>query len=507
VVGQITPWGVPFLEGNETNITEINLTQVNNSKTNITLPDNENDLSITLPEENISDLNFILSENLTDFNQTIVNDTIINKINSPILFRALDFLIHAFAEGAIYLVEMFTLGAQGRVTGGAIYDARFLLTGTQIGNPNAIGSVYTANIGFVSPSNGKTVTRGDTLVSFVVKLENIGGGNATNISFYMDIPEEWGVISGGENNTNGIVVLDSGFNLSVGQSVQKVLEVSIPNDATVGDFTLYINSTGFNESNLLIPDNRLVGDFVVVAVNEIYVSPVSPPSPPSGGGGGGASYVTPRCDYNWRCDTWSPCINGEQTRTCIDLKNCSGEKGKPNEFQKCSITGALFNIDLEIEEKRIGVDELVSAKINIINLGISGNFNVIIDYIITNSFGDIVYEEEKIESINLERGFTEEFEFSKSTGEYLISANLTYIGQQESAFAEDRFLVVGGEGVFAPYVILERAGISRGIGNFLGILFLTGLIFTTLVFRALKRRHKKLSETMVIEESNITKIR
>ncbi len=41
------------------------------------------------------------------------------------------------------------------------------------------------------------------------------------------------------------------------------------------------------------------------------------------------------CMENWDCTDWSECINGTQTRTCIDLSDCGTTNNKPIETQTC----------------------------------------------------------------------------------------------------------------------------------------------------------------------------
>jgi hypothetical protein len=50
------------------------------------------------------------------------------------------------------------------------------------------------------------------------------------------------------------------------------------------------------------------------------------------------------CTENWTCTDWSGCINGTQTRTCVDENNCGTVVDKPVESQDCGvspITGLL----------------------------------------------------------------------------------------------------------------------------------------------------------------------
>ena len=45
-----------------------------------------------------------------------------------------------------------------------------------------------------------------------------------------------------------------------------------------------------------------------------------------------------QCIENWNCTEWSECINGTQTRTCIDLNECNTTLNKPPELQECDVT-------------------------------------------------------------------------------------------------------------------------------------------------------------------------
>jgi len=42
------------------------------------------------------------------------------------------------------------------------------------------------------------------------------------------------------------------------------------------------------------------------------------------------------CALNWNCTSWSPCSNGQQTRTCEDINSCGTNLGKPNLTKSCS---------------------------------------------------------------------------------------------------------------------------------------------------------------------------
>src|SRR3989338_7219789 len=43
------------------------------------------------------------------------------------------------------------------------------------------------------------------------------------------------------------------------------------------------------------------------------------------------------CTENWQCAEWSSCINGQQTRSCIDTNNCRTTNNKPGVVQSCTM--------------------------------------------------------------------------------------------------------------------------------------------------------------------------
>ncbi len=49
-------------------------------------------------------------------------------------------------------------------------------------------------------------------------------------------------------------------------------------------------------------------------------------------------FTTPpqTCNQSWDCTDYSACINGTQTRVCVDLNNCGNLTGKPAESQNCT---------------------------------------------------------------------------------------------------------------------------------------------------------------------------
>ena len=141
------------------------------------------------------------------------------------------------------------------------------------------------------------VTQGDTNILFAATLNNIGEGNASNVSFFFTIPEEWTVTFGSTS--------ESLTELLSGESEDNVFEVTIPSNATAGTYKVYVNATGINASGAnLTTINLTFGDVITVTVNQAAeilgtaggggaaASTAAAASSAAGGGGGGAGTVT-----------------------------------------------------------------------------------------------------------------------------------------------------------------------------------------------------------------------
>ena len=42
------------------------------------------------------------------------------------------------------------------------------------------------------------------------------------------------------------------------------------------------------------------------------------------------------CLPDWECSPWGPCVNGVEERTCVDLRSCSSNLGRPDTQQSCT---------------------------------------------------------------------------------------------------------------------------------------------------------------------------
>ncbi|MHA1865481.1 MAG: hypothetical protein ACTSWZ_03155, partial [Candidatus Heimdallarchaeaceae archaeon] len=119
------------------------------------------------------------------------------------------------------------------------------------------------SVTFTTPSSETlSTTQGDSGIEFTAKVENIGEGNATNVTLNISTPNEWLV-------TFGDSFLDIGELLS-GDEEENTIEISIPTNATSGNFIVIANATGQNETGENLTDLGLVfGDTVLVTVNKL----------------------------------------------------------------------------------------------------------------------------------------------------------------------------------------------------------------------------------------------
>ena len=57
----------------------------------------------------------------------------------------------------------------------------------------------------------------------------------------------------------------------------------------------------------------------------------------SGSGSSGTKNTVIYCEENWQCTEWDECIEGEQTRNCIDLHECGTIVNRPAITEECEI--------------------------------------------------------------------------------------------------------------------------------------------------------------------------
>ncbi|PIZ50896.1 hypothetical protein COY27_05430 [Candidatus Woesearchaeota archaeon CG_4_10_14_0_2_um_filter_33_13] len=222
-----------------------------------------------------------------EFNFTIVSDSNVTTYNET---------------------QNFTLAAKGiktiQVNDSATSAGIKIITLNISANPNANPTSQTTTgtivvvpgqpilvATFTTPTTETlTQTQGDTNIEFVARLENIGEGNASNVTFFIDLPTGWLVTFGQLNQTFS--------QLDAGDYQELSIEVTIPSNAATGIKSVIANATGFNSSgsnlNNINNNSLIFSDLVMVTVNALPTvlgaAAVTTPSgggpAPSGGAGG-----------------------------------------------------------------------------------------------------------------------------------------------------------------------------------------------------------------------------
>ncbi len=173
--------------------------------------------------------------------------------------------------------------------------------------------------------------------TFIVYCNDTTGNvNKTNITFIKDTiypqfsnyTDNTGNLTGtgiavfnfSIENTNGTVFLYiNGNNYTATNLSANVFNVSVSLPA--GSYSYYWISWGNGSLNNMN---------VSATINYVINSAADGSS-----GGGGSSGGSASCIYNWSCGNWGMCLNGIETRTCINKGNCIGNNGKPEEKRNC----------------------------------------------------------------------------------------------------------------------------------------------------------------------------
>ena len=87
---------------------------------------------------------------------------------------------------------------------------------------------------------------------------------------------------------------------------------------------------------------------------------VGVPGAPGAPGGARATI----CREEWNCSEWSECVDGQQTRTCVDLNQCGTVENKPEEVQECSNVRVIFRTNVEDGDYRHASGSWIAADCN-----------------------------------------------------------------------------------------------------------------------------------------------
>ncbi|MBU0535905.1 MAG: Ig-like domain repeat protein, partial [Nanoarchaeota archaeon] len=201
--------------------------------------------------------------------------TVLNTSSSFTLAAKASRIIYVNDSATFGGVKTTTLNITASSDAGTPDPGSAITTGTIIVAPGQPVLIAT----FTTPSAEEiSVTQGDTNIDFTATLSNQGEGNASNVTFFMNIPENWTITFGSQNSTYS--------QLFSGASETNSITVTIPSNASAGVFDVIANSTASNGSVSLSSLGLIFGDKVQVTVNE-PASPLGEESageetPPSG---------------------------------------------------------------------------------------------------------------------------------------------------------------------------------------------------------------------------------
>ncbi len=124
------------------------------------------------------------------------------------------------------------------------------------------------------------------------------------------------------------------------------------------NYTIKGNTSDLNISvdnliaTIIIPVDYIPGDFEITFYgykdNNIVEKHYS-------SGGSSCSYNP---NHDWKCGSWTSCINGTQIRICNARNNCGSIYGRPDVTNDCSEVIILDNNDTSIDELIIAEEKL-----------------------------------------------------------------------------------------------------------------------------------------------------
>ncbi len=223
---------------------ELDRTWIRSPVTFTTIATNAN-LNVTLGNLTINNTgDFALHFNISsDSNYTHFNDSTLFNLSD---ISTINFTLEA---GAVRVLSVNDTSPAAGVKAVSLN----ISTNSSLTSPISLsttGSIVVApgqpvlSLVFTTPSGDtRTVTQGDTGIPFIADIENIGEGNATNVTSSFVLPSGWDVTFGAANKTH-----DDDDMVTGSGAIDHSIEVSIPSNTAAGDYTILINATGLNLS-------------------------------------------------------------------------------------------------------------------------------------------------------------------------------------------------------------------------------------------------------------------
>ncbi len=231
---------------------------------------------------------------------------------------------------------------------------------------NSTGALFTANA-----SEGTTVLNNritnttitnSTILNCTIINSIIINSNKSNCTIINSR-----IIDSTNDNTT---IIDSNETNSTDRNTE-IINATIINSIKIDSFLNNTNLTDSNVTNTTLTNCTVTNSTLYNALNSScnYTNyrqqqPIPPTPTPSGpgGGSGGAGYgAIPRwpvspvpfpnqpCVENWECEEWSRCVDGTQSRVCVDLNSCNVSRYLPQTERSCGEERVLHEVPAEPE--------------------------------------------------------------------------------------------------------------------------------------------------------------
>ena len=153
-------------------------------------------------------------------------------------------------------------------------------------------------------------------------------------------------------------------------------------------------------------------------------------------GGGSSSQV---CNYLWECSEWSVCINGEQTRICLDKGSCDGQVGKPIETQICE--ESPLNVILNLKNLEITEANQIRINVELTQTRNAEKVDVQILYTIYSENSKELFKQTETRTIETGIIYNKVFnEIKLIEGNYKFRIDILY-GNNQKTYADEDFTI------------------------------------------------------------------
>lgn len=370
-----------------------------------------------------------------------------------------------------YSVGMFGTGIATATPSSANYNST-ALTEAKGTTRNAESGTSTANIGFFENISYYRIV---SITSYEIYPDSAVQGSIIRLSISaLNSQSVWAVLTLPNSTLETISLTNDGNSYYTA------------NNVGVYTVTFYANSSQGNLAS-------------VIDTFEI-TSSVTPTVTSPSSGGGGTTTIIEKCNYIWDCTAWNICLNGNQTRKCENIGNCTGIEGKPIETRECS--DALFDVVMKLKEVELTTNKTLNFSIDLIETKGIEKIDVQIRYSIINNNKTEIFSQIETRAIQGNLIFEKEIsEIKLVEGEYIIRVDILY-GNLQRAFAEQKFEVKDGGLKISP----EKRFIDKSLIIY-GILIIIIILLIIILIRKKKNKRKNYAEYKRKVKQNLIKIR